>query len=39
MLFSDDKGWMIFFKRLKHERSAVSRAAQRVDNDPALSRL
>jgi len=37
--FSDNRVRENFFERLKHDRSAVSRAAQRVNNDPALSRL
>jgi hypothetical protein len=31
-----DRGRENLFERLKHDRSDVSRAAQRVDNDPEL---
>ena len=34
--FADDRGWENFFERLKQGRSAVSQAAQRVDNGPEL---
>jgi len=36
LFFADNRVRENFFKRLYHDRSAVSRAAQRVDNGPEL---
>jgi hypothetical protein len=36
IFFADDRGWENFFERLKQGRSALSQAAQRVDNGPEL---